>query len=71
MSRKTFRRASAAAGALVGAAFLASYAKNSPQDTWKPKGDAARKIDNLQRPVFLVAGIVGVLVVVEIGRAHV
>ena len=42
--------------------FLAACAKNAPQSTLKPKGDVARRIDNLINPVFIVAGIVFVLV---------
>ncbi|MFZ9676104.1 MAG: cytochrome c oxidase subunit II [Ilumatobacteraceae bacterium] len=42
--------------------FLAGCAKDAPQDTWQPAGPNAEKIDNLQRPVFYVAGIVGVIV---------
>lgn len=49
------------AGAIL---FLSSCASNAPQDTWKPKGRYARTIDTLQRPVFYVAGIVGVIVTV-------
>ena len=41
---------------------LAGCAKNAPQDTWKPKGPNAAKIDNLQKPVFAAAGIVGIIV---------
>lgn len=41
---------------------LAGCATNAPQDTWKPKGPNAAKIDNLQKPVFAVAGIVLVIV---------
>jgi cytochrome c oxidase subunit II len=39
------------------------------QNTWDPKGKYAKNIDDLQRPVFLVAGIVGVVVVVAVGMA--
>ena len=42
--------------------FLAGCAKNAPQDTFQPKGENARVIDNLQRPVFWMAGAVGVIV---------
>lgn len=63
---RLLRRVMGTAGLFGGLLFLASCARNSPQDTWKPKGDSARKIDNLQRPVFLVAGIVGVLVVIVV-----
>ena len=45
------------------AAGAAGCAKDAPQDTWQPAGDNAQKIQNLQWPVFLIAGIVGVIVV--------
>ncbi len=48
---------------------LAGCAKNAPQDTWQPKGPNAQKIDDLQKPVFAVAGIVGVIVFVVVGYA--
>ena len=41
---------------------LAGCAKDAPQDTWQPAGQNAQKIHNLQRPVFFIAGIVGVIV---------
>ncbi len=41
---------------------LSACAQNAPQDTWKPKGENAQKIQDLQWWVFLIAGIVGVLV---------
>ncbi|MCB0975852.1 MAG: cytochrome c oxidase subunit II [Acidimicrobiales bacterium] len=43
--------------------FAASCASNAPQDTFKPEGPAARKIDNLIVPIFGVAGIVFVLII--------
>jgi len=46
----------------AGTVFLASCATNAPQDTWKPKGPNAQKIDSLQKPVFAVAGIIGLIV---------
>jgi cytochrome c oxidase subunit 2 len=45
---------------------LSSCATNAPQDTFQPKGDNARKIDDLQRPVFYVAGAMGVVVLAAI-----
>lgn len=45
-----------------GALVLASCATNAPQDIFKPKGPNAQKIDNLQKPVFAVAGIIGFIV---------
>ena len=50
-------------GGLLGLGLLlAGCASNAPQDTWAPEGSYARKIDNLQRPVFMIAGVVGVIV---------
>jgi len=66
--RTTLRRLSAL-GLGSAAVLLAGCAKNAPQDTWQPAGSNARMIDNLQEPVFLVAGIVGVIVFVAIGYA--
>ena len=45
---------------------LAGCAENAPQDTWQPAGPDARTIDNLQQPVFLAAGVVGVLVIAAV-----
>jgi cytochrome c oxidase subunit 2 len=56
---RRLRRWILASGILIA---LAGCAKNAPQDTWKPKGPNATKIDNLQKPVFAAAGIVGVIV---------
>ena len=47
---------------IAAAAVLGGCASNAPQDTWKPAGENAQDIQNLQWPVFLVAGIVGVVV---------
>ena len=55
------------AAVVVGGALLAGCAKDAPQDTWQPAGDNAQKIQNLQWPVFLIAGIVLVLVAAAIG----
>ena len=50
-------------GAAVAAmTFLSSCAKDAPQDTFQPKGDNARNIDNLQRTPFYIAGVVFVIV---------
>ena len=51
----------------AGLAVLAGCASNAPQDTFQPAGENARKIDNLQRPVFYLAGIVGVIVFLVVG----
>jgi cytochrome c oxidase subunit 2 len=51
------------------AVVLAGCASNAPQDTWAPKGPNAQKIDNLQKPVFAVAGIIGVIVFVAVAYA--
>lgn len=60
MTRKT--RTTLALGTVAAAAFLAGCAKDAPQDTWQPKGENAQMIHDLQWPVFLIAGIVGVIV---------
>ena len=46
----------------AGTVFLASCGRNAPQDTFQPKGPNAQKIDTLQKPVFAVAGIIGIIV---------
>ena len=49
--------------AVAGAGLLLSgCAKNAPQDVFQPKGPNANDINNLQKMVFPIAGIVGVLV---------
>jgi cytochrome c oxidase subunit II len=48
--------------ALVGTLVLASCAQDAPQDTWAPEGPEAQRIHDLQWPVFLIAGIVGLIV---------
>jgi cytochrome c oxidase subunit II len=56
------------AAALVGLGLvLAGCAKDAPQDYFQPKGPNAEKIDNLQRPVFYIAGVVGVIVLGVVG----
>jgi cytochrome c oxidase subunit 2 len=42
--------------------FLTSCASDAKQDVFKPRGPMARKIDHLQRPVFMIAGVVFLLV---------
>lgn len=49
--------------------FLSSCAKDAPQDFFQPAGENARKIDNLQRPVFYMAGVVLVIVIVAVAYA--
>jgi cytochrome c oxidase subunit II len=56
-----------AAAALGGTLALAGCAKDAPQDTWQPAGPEARTIDNLQRPIFYVAGVVLLIVFVVVG----
>ncbi|MCU1378794.1 MAG: cytochrome c oxidase subunit [Acidimicrobiales bacterium] len=41
---------------------VAGCASNAPQDTLKPEGKYARQIDNLFKPVFLIAVVVFILV---------
>lgn len=66
-SLRSRRRRWLLAGGAVGAVLLSGCAKNAPQDTWKPAGENARRIQNLQWPIFMIAGIVGVIVFVIVG----
>jgi len=60
---RSVKKRSAVAVAVVAAAMLFSgCAKNAPQDIFKPQGEDAHKINNLQLPVFILAGVVGVIV---------
>jgi cytochrome c oxidase subunit II len=56
------RRRLAALAAVAMAAALGGCARNAPQDTFQPAGENAQKIQDLQLPVFLIAGIVGLIV---------
>ena len=47
---------------VAGFVVLAGCAKEAPQDTWAPAGPNAQMIDDLQKPIFAVAGIVGLIV---------
>ena len=47
-------------------ALSASCATNAPQDTWQPKGPNSKLIDDLQQPVFAVAGVIGLIVAVAV-----
>ena len=47
---------------IAGLAVLGGCAANAPQDTWAPSGPNAQIIDDLQKPVFAVAGIIGLIV---------
>ena len=58
-SRNRLRTALVAGLALF---VLASCAEDAPQDTWQPAGSEAQKIHDLQWPIFLIAGIVGLIV---------
>ena len=63
------RRGRVAGVAVAALALLAGCAKDAPQDTFQPAGPNARTIDDLQRPLFYVAGIVGLIVFIAIGYA--
>jgi cytochrome c oxidase subunit 2 len=56
------RRSVIGLAVIAAAAVLGGCARNSPQDTFQPEGENALKIQNLQLPVFLVAGFVGLVV---------
>ena len=55
-----------AGGGLAVAAVLAGCADNAPQDTWQPEGENAQKIQDLQWPVFAIAGVVFLIVVAAV-----
>ncbi|MGA0064814.1 MAG: cytochrome c oxidase subunit II [Ilumatobacteraceae bacterium] len=61
---RTFARLGAL---LTGVVVTASCARNAPQDTWAPKGPNAQMIDDLQKPVFATAGVVGLIVILAVG----
>ena len=61
-SRSTRSRLCNAAIGLGAATVLASCASDAPQDTWAPEGKYAQDIHNLQWPIFMIAGIVGLIV---------
>jgi cytochrome c oxidase subunit 2 len=64
------RRGVTVVAGVAGLVMLAAgCAKNAPQDTWQPAGTNAQKIQNLQWPVFMIAGIVFVLVAAAVGWA--
>ncbi|MCU1395751.1 MAG: cytochrome c oxidase subunit [Ilumatobacteraceae bacterium] len=60
--RTRARRLALPGAAVAALTFLSSCAKNAPQDTFQPKGDNSRNIDNLQRTPFYIAGVVFVIV---------
>jgi cytochrome c oxidase subunit 2 len=60
------RRTLLSLGALAALVVLGGCAENAPQDTWSPAGENAQRIDNLQRPIFYVAGIVLLIVAVAV-----
>ena len=61
--RKVFKPLVVVAGVSV---VVAGCATNAPQDTWQPKGPNSKLIDDLQQPVFAVAGIIGLIVAVAV-----
>ena len=63
------RRRRMAATAVGVAVLLAGCAENAPQDTFQPEGSNARSIDGLQRELFYISGVVGVLVFAAVGYA--
>ena len=63
VSRKVFKPLVVVAGI---SAVAAGCATNAPQDTWQPKGPNSKLIDDLQQPIFAVAGIIGLIVAVAV-----
>src|SRR6188474_447728 len=62
MSPKNISRSLMVLAGAAAVMLLGGCAEDSPQDTWKPEGRAAHKIDTLQKPVFIAAGVVGLIV---------
>ena len=56
------RQTLSALGLLATVVALAGCARDAPQDTFQPAGDNAQRIQNLQLPIFIVAGVVGLIV---------
>jgi cytochrome c oxidase subunit 2 len=63
VSRKVFRSLVVFVGA---SGVIAGCATNAPQDTLQPKGPNSKIIDDLQQPIFAVAGIIGLIVAVAV-----
>ena len=61
-SGRSARRLILPGAAVAALTLLTSCAKDAPQDTFQPKGENARDINNLQRWPFIIAGIVLVIV---------
>jgi cytochrome c oxidase subunit 2 len=61
------RRVRRLAPLAVAAFVLSSCAEHAPQNVFSPEGSQAETINDLQKPVFYVAGIVGIIVFAAIG----
>jgi len=61
-TRRRARRLILPGSAVAALTFLSSCADDAPQDTFQPKGENARDINNVQRWPFIIAGIVMVIV---------
>lgn len=62
--RRWARRVVAAAGIAL---LVTACAEDAPQDTWQPAGENAQKIQDLQWPVFAIAGVVLLIVAAAVG----
>ena len=62
--RRSLRRGAGLAAVLLTTLVLSSCASDAELDTFKPRGETARQIDDLITPVFLVAGIVLLIIAV-------
>ena len=65
--RRRGTRRIATLAALAAVLLVAACAEDAPQDTWQPAGENAQKIQNLQWPVFLIAGVVLLIVAAALG----
>lgn len=62
VARPSTRRTALVAGVGVLVLAVAGCAEDAPQDTWQPAGENAQKIQDLQWPVFAIAGVVLLIV---------
>jgi cytochrome c oxidase subunit II len=65
VARTSRRSAAVVLGGLV-LALTSCSTEKKPQNTWAPSGKYARSIDHLQKPIFAVAGVVGLIVMAAV-----
>lgn len=65
--KRSVSRPALLALAATGAAVLTGCATNAPQDQWRPRGENAQRIHDLQWPIFATAGVIGLIVFAAVG----